>query len=174
MNSNTPNPKAVANLIKGTPAVLKMMLSELDDTLLSWRPAEGEWCIKEVIGHMIDMDTLAFADRIQIILDEDTPSMESLNVDEIEAKRQDDKRPLSELIESFTKERKQAVEYLNNLSAEHLHRTGTFPVNRHFKASDFLYEWPYHDQEHIKQICDIIQDFVWPNLSETMQKALRG
>ncbi|MEM7332894.1 MAG: DinB family protein [Chloroflexota bacterium] len=173
MFKESPNPTTVAKLIEKTPAVLKTMLTELDDSLLSWKPADGEWCIKEVIGHLIDMDTLAFADRIQIILDNDTPDMASLDVDEIEAKREDFKRPLAELLLEFEQARETAVAFLMQLPPDQLQRTGVFPVERYFKASDFLYEWPYHDHDHLKQISDIIQASVWGQLSETMQRALR-
>jgi hypothetical protein len=148
------------------------MLTDVDDALLSWRPAPSEWCIKEVIGHLLEMDTLAFADRIRLILAEDTPAIPGLNVDKIAADRQDDQRPLSELLSAFERERETAVSFLNNLPADQLARTGTFPTNRHFRAADFLYEWPYHDHDHLKQISSIIQTAVWPNLSETMQTAL--
>ena len=173
MKHPPPNPQAVAELIKFTPDVLTSMVAGLDDELLSWRPAQGEWCIKEVIGHLLEMDTKAFGDRIKLILAEDTPAIPGFNVDKIAADRHDDQRPINALLESFRVEREAAVAYLAQLPAEGLSRTGTFPTDRYFRASDFLYEWPYHDQEHIKQISDIIQASVWPNLSETMQKALR-
>lgn len=171
---SSPHPKVIAKRLQTTPAVLTAMLSGLDDDLLRWRPAPNEWCIKEVVGHLLEMDTLAFADRIRLILTEDVPEIPSLDVDQIAAEREDDKRPITELLTTFTQEREKAVEFLNQLSPEHLDRTGTFPVNRHFRASDFLYEWSYHDHEHIKQISDIMRASMWPHLSETMQKALKG
>ena len=171
MNQSAPNPKAVAKLLQTTPDVLTAMLSHLDDALLSWRPAPNEWCIKEVVGHLLEMDTLAFADRIRLILAEDMPEIPWIDINQIAADRQDDKRPLLELIAAFRDERETAVSYLKQLPSENLSRIGS-SNERHLRASDFLYEWPYHDYEHIKQISDIMQAFVWPQLSETMQNAL--
>lgn len=168
-----PSPQAIAEILRATPAVLRTMLAHLDDELLSWRPAPNEWCIKEVIGHLIEMDTLAFGDRIRIILAEDNPEMQSMNVNTIAAARHDDKRPIEELLVAFEQERETAVSYILQLPVDQLGRIGTFPVNRAFKASDFLYEWPYHDHDHIKQISSIVQEHVWPHLSPTMQAALR-
>ena len=172
MYDSAPNLKVVAQVLQTTPAVLATMLADLDDALLSWRPAPGEWCIKEVVGHLLEMDKLAFADRIRLILAEDEPTIPGVNVNKIAAERRDNERPLSELLAAFVRERETAVSFLNQLPADQLHRTGTFPTNRHFRASDFLYEWPYHDHDHIKQISDIIRAAFWPHLSETMQRAL--
>lgn len=172
MTPSIPNPKAVARLLQPMPEVLHTMLAALDDELLSWRPEPGEWCIKEVIGHLIEMDTLAFADRIRLILNEETPQIPGLDVDKIAAERRDDEQPFPHLLNEFRRERETAVTFLNQLPTDNLHRTGTFPTERHFRASDFLYEWPYHDHSHLKQISDIVQTAVWPNLSDTMQKAL--
>lgn len=174
MTEMDPNPRAVANLLRGTPATLTAMLHGLDDGLLSWRPAPGEWCIKEVIGHLLEMDTLAFADRIRLILTEDKPEIPGIDVNRIAAKRHDDQRPLTELMAAFAQERETAVAFLTQLSSDQLTRTGTLPVERHFRAADFVYEWPYHDHAHLRQICGIIQATVWPHMSETMQTALRG
>ncbi|MEM7112601.1 MAG: DinB family protein [Chloroflexota bacterium] len=173
MTAHFTTPQAVAALLATTPTVVTNLCAGLDDALLSWRPAPNEWCIKEVIGHLLAMDTLAFGDRIRLILSEDTPAMPGVDEKQIAIERRDNERPISELLADFARERETAVSYLQQLPTDQLHRTGTFPVDRHFRASDFLYEWPYHDYDHIKQISDIIQDAAWPHLSETMQKALR-
>lgn len=39
-------PRAVAALLQGIPAALVALLFGVDDTLLSWRSAPNEWCIK--------------------------------------------------------------------------------------------------------------------------------
>ena len=49
-------PNRVANLIAG-----------VDDAILSHKPSEDEWCVKEIIAHMFETD-LAFAERVRVIL----------------------------------------------------------------------------------------------------------
>lgn len=174
LNETAPTPQDVAKILRQTPDVLAAIVANLDDELLSWRPAEDEWCIKEVVGHLIEMDTLAFADRIRLILTEDHPEIPSVNVNKIAAERRDCQRAIGDLLAEFRAERKTAVTFLNTLPPTNLSRTGNFLKYGTFRASDFLYEWPYHDHDHLKQISTNIQTAVWPHLSSTMQHVLKS
>ena len=39
---------------------------------------------------------------------------------------------------------------------------------------DFVYEWPFHDHEHLQQILDILKQRYLPLMTETMRVALVG
>ncbi len=38
------------------------------------RPAEGEWCANEVLGHLVEADRRGFGGRLRSIVDEDRPA----------------------------------------------------------------------------------------------------
>ena len=69
-------PGEVARLLPATVAVLRAELTALPDRLLAWHPAPGEWCVQEVLGHLIEAERRGFAGRIRIILDADAPMLE--------------------------------------------------------------------------------------------------
>lgn len=42
--------------------------TEVAGLLATWHPAEGEWCVNEVLGHLIEAEARGFAGRIRQIL----------------------------------------------------------------------------------------------------------
>lgn len=159
-------------MLQGTPAALEAMLAHLDDELLCWRPQPADWCIKDVVGHLIVTDQLAFADRIRLIVEGDTPEIPGIPVNQIAAQRNDAARPIGELLQEFQMGRTAVLPYLAHLTPSQLAKTGTYPKYGTFHAYDFFYEWPYHDQSHLQQIGDILKTYLLPHMSQTMRQAL--
>jgi len=56
--------------------MIQAELSALPTPVLAWHPAPGEWCAKEVLGHLIETEKRGFAGRIRIILKSDSPQLE--------------------------------------------------------------------------------------------------
>lgn len=172
MNDSKPSPNDIAHLLQGTPAALTALLGHLDDALLSWRPQPADWCIKEVIGHLIVTDQLAFAERIHIIVTGDTPKIPAVHVNQLASERKDAMRPIGDLLAEFGAGRTAVITQLRHLSPHQLAKTGTYPNYGTFHAYDFLYEWPYHDHSHLQQIGNILKAHLLPHMSQTMQQAL--
>ena len=81
---------------------------------------------------------------------------------------------LDQLLAEFSTERAAATTFLRSLSAADLAKTATYPGTGVFAAGDFMYEWPFHDQDHLQQILDILKQGYLPHMSETMRTALVG
>ena len=62
-------PAEVATFLRTTPTVLRAIAAGLPDRVLNWHPAPGEWCIKEVLGHLIEAERHDFAGRIRLIVE---------------------------------------------------------------------------------------------------------
>ena len=58
----------IAATLTSTPEVLRALLTPIDREVLETRPAPGEWCALEVVGHLIVADGPAFRDRIGAIV----------------------------------------------------------------------------------------------------------
>ncbi len=56
----------IAALLKATPHTLRSELTPLDAAVMPWRPAPDRWCISEIIGHLVDTDTLALIPAFSI------------------------------------------------------------------------------------------------------------
>ena len=61
-------PPVVAALLHAASATIHAELSALPAPLHAFHPAPGEWCVKEVLGHLIESEQRGFAGRIRIIL----------------------------------------------------------------------------------------------------------
>ena len=63
----------VAGLLRAVAAQLAAELGALPEAVVRHHPAAGEWCAKEVLGHLIEVERRGFAGRIRTILAEDRP-----------------------------------------------------------------------------------------------------
>ncbi len=163
----------IAATISSTPKVLRSLLAPFDDESLCLRPEPREWSVREVIGHLIATDTGAFADRIAAIL---TGVPEIAGFDPwaaIDARDFTD-GSLDDLLDEFESGRVRAVEFVRSLSEVDLTRNASHGDRGTFTAADFVHEWPYHDQEHLRQILANLQLRYLPHLTDTMRSALLG
>src|ERR1700730_14675305 len=49
-------PEEVAGLLRSSATAIETELEAMPRELASWRPAEGEWCALEVVGHLIEAE----------------------------------------------------------------------------------------------------------------------
>ena len=159
----------VAALLQGTPQMLRLLLTPLPKGVLIWRPQKGEWCINEVLGHLIEADRRGFDGRIRTMLAEERPQLTAWNVDQIAILRRDHKRDTFALLDELTKVRKQSAEMVLKLEPTQFNRSGIHPEVGQLCVSDVLYEWVHHDQNHIKQILANLQDYIWPALGNAQR-----
>ena len=130
----------IADALEGMPDLCAAQLSAFDDDLLSWRPDEGEWCIKEIIGHLIETDRIAFRGRIEQLLSEEEPVLGGMDVNAVAAARRDDARPLAELLDALREEREHAGSLVRGLGPSDLSRSGPYPRLGQLSVADLVYE----------------------------------
>lgn len=164
----------VASILRATPQTLRALLRDVDRAVLVWRPAPGEWCINEVVGHLIEADRRAFMIRIKGMLEAEHYQIHAVNADEIAAQRLDHERDVFELIDELERQREACAELIMALSPKDLERSGEYPPHGEFRVADFVYEWAYHDCDHLQQILSNFKARVWPHLGSIMQCALSG
>ena len=166
------NLEQISTILLATPQTLTATIQGLDTAVLRHHPAPNEWCINEVIGHLIEMDKLAFADNIKMILEEDRPPYKGNDVNKIAAARQDCAKDTQTLIDELTQLRQQYAPWVATLPREQLNRALVHKKFDNLTAWDFVVEWPYHDYDHLKQIANNIKSAIWPNFTANMQRAL--
>ena len=76
-------PAVVASLLRGAAAAFAAEVHALPEEVRRWHPADGEWCVKDVLGHIIEAERRGFAGRIRIILANARPKLESWDPAEI-------------------------------------------------------------------------------------------
>src|SRR5215467_14611123 len=73
----TLTPRETAELLRGALATLQAESRALPAPVLTWHPADGEWCANEVLGHLIEAERRGFAGRIRILLESDNPQLDA-------------------------------------------------------------------------------------------------
>jgi len=157
-------PAEVARLLESAAMAIRAELTGLPDDVLSWHPAPGEWCAKEVLGHIIESERRGFAGRIRIILASDEPSLESWSQVEVAQIRRDCERPATVLIAEFDALRRDSVTLVAGLRPADLQRGGRHPKVGHLRVGDLLYEWVHHDRNHLRQMLANTQAAAWPHM----------
>src|SRR5437870_366338 len=116
------DPAAVAPFLRATIATLTAEVDALAPHALAWHPAPGEWCVKEVLGHLIETERRGFAGRIRIILAGQEPRLESWDQNGVAAARRDCERDGRELLGELATMRQDSVRLVEGLNAADLPR----------------------------------------------------
>ena len=61
------SPHEMIEILESIPKQVSDAISGIDDKVLSKKPSEEEWCIKEIVGHIIETDKL-FVKRVETVL----------------------------------------------------------------------------------------------------------
>ncbi|HEY3067191.1 MAG TPA: DinB family protein [Methylomirabilota bacterium] len=162
-------PPLVAELLRSAGAALRAEVDALPEPVRVFHPAPGEWCVKEVIGHLIEAEQRGFAGRIRIILGADTPPLESWDPPEVARARRDCARDAHDLIGELTRIREESAKLVGSLKAADLTRGGAHPKVGHLRVADLLQEWIHHDRNHIKQLLANVQAYVWPHMGNAQR-----
>jgi hypothetical protein len=164
-------PAEVAVLLPTTVALLRAELAALPDRVVAWHPAPGEWCVKDVIGHLIEAERRGFAGRIRIILGADTPALERWDPPAVARARGDCAKPAGALLEELADLRQASVALVNGLREADLDRGGRHPTVGLLRVGDLLQEWVHHDRNHVRQALANVQAYVWPAMGNAQKFA---
>jgi hypothetical protein len=159
-----PNLPQIAALIRATPETIRSEVKALGLEAARWHPAPDEWCANEVIGHLIEADRHGFHGRIETILKEAQPELQTWDITGIATKRRDCERDPFDLLDELAAMREKSAGLVTGLWSDQLTRSGIHPLVGELRVIDLIHEWIHHDQNHIKQISNNIQAYVWPNM----------
>lgn len=162
-------PQQVAAMLEATSNLLQAEFESLPPEVLSWHPAPSEWCILQVLGHLIETEKAGFANRIPMMLEQTNPHFVSLDQDAEAIERKDCERDPIELLNEFVLIRIESCKLVASLKEGDLRRGGWHPDADYLRITDFLHEWVYHDQDHIRQMMANVQAYVWDYLGATQE-----
>jgi DinB superfamily len=162
-------PAAVGPFLRATLATLTAEIDALSAEALAWHPAPGEWCVKEVLGHLIETERRGFAGRIRIILAGQEPRLEGWDQNGVAAARRDCERDARELLGELATMRQDSVRLVEELKAADLARGGGHPTVGRLTVADLLNEWIHHDRNHVRQVLANVQAYVWPHMGNAQK-----
>ena len=161
------NPSDVARLLEAAGAEIEAEVRAMPAELATWHPAEGEWCVNEVLGHIVEAERRGFAGRIRQILASDEPKLIEWDPPQVARDRHDCERPVADVLAEFLGVRAASVALARGLKAPDLTRGGEHPRVGHLIVNDLIHEWIHHDRNHFRQLLANIQAAVWPNMGNS-------
>jgi hypothetical protein len=163
------SPAAAAAMLRGAATAVAAEVRVLPSDIARWHPAPGEWCVRDVIGHLIEAERRGFAGRIRIILDTPTPALEGWDPAEVARSRHDCDRETESLLGEFLAMRETGAAMVAALTPDGLARVGRHPKVGDLSVRDVLQEWIYHDRNHLKQILTNVQGWAWPHMGNAQK-----
>jgi hypothetical protein len=124
--------------------------SGLNEEGLRWRPAEREWCLKELAGHLRDAEQL-YQSQIEAIAHHSQGRLPHEPVDVLPSERDYRGESLRSLLYEFEAAREETVWLLFSMDEEDWHRTGEHPYRGEISIFDIARELHEHDLEHLVQ-----------------------
>jgi len=143
--------------------------SRLPHRLLTFRPAPSEWCILEVLGHLIEAEQRGFAGRIRLIVAQDGRALERWDPEQVAREREDWHRDPAVLLGEFVRIREVSLQLVERLRETDLAKRGEHPTVGTITVNDILHEWIHHDRNHIAQMLANVQAFAWPHMGNTQK-----
>jgi hypothetical protein len=163
------SPREVANTLRAALLAVRVECTGLSATVLRWHPAPGEWCVLEVIGHLIEAEERGFAGRVRTLLAETDPEFRTWDQNAVARERRDCEKDLAALLGEWTRLREAGVAVVEGLRHEDLPRAGRHPTVGRLSIADLLAEWVHHDRNHQRQILANVQAYVWPHMGNAQR-----
>jgi len=153
--------EAALAVVGRTPLILRGLLDGLEPPLVGSR-SEPNWGPRQVLEHLLDVEGIAFADRIARIVHEERPFIRS--IDPSGRLRDGDygRRSLDGLIDELIRRRVEDVAWLRSLNPAQLDREGEHDRAGTFTARQLVHYWACHDLLHLRQLARGLQEALTP------------
>lgn len=123
----TLGPHAIMAFLEQTEDALRTLVAGLDDDLLSRRLNDARPSLKELIGHLADMDAV-FRQRAWLLLETNQPTFPPAHPPTIESAAVYRDQPVDALLDAYHTTRTQTLNLLRGLTSAAWHREGRHEV----------------------------------------------
>lgn len=131
--------------------LFEQIVAQYPEPAISHRPGEHNWSIKEILGHLADIQELVVA-RVDKMLAEENPAIE-LYDEERENRERDHRDDDMGLAKSnFVSTREKLVAALKRAGEAAWKRTGRHPMNPDFTVEFVVNDMLDHEQHHFEQV----------------------
>lgn len=146
-----PIPELRAALAR-TPDLVAQVAAGLDERTLRERPTPGEWSIKEVLAHLMELDGRLFLPRLRRLALEDTPRFEAFDPKAWEAERDRREGRFEDDLAAFRRARAELLAFLATVSPEAAERPGWSSHFGPLTLGQYATHTTDHDLEHLAQM----------------------
>ena len=146
-------PEAVAQLLQSAGAMIRAELSVLPDSVLTFHPAPGEWCVKEVLGHLIDS---ALNNYHRVIRAQGEAELRFPDYDQrhwVDAGAYEE-RAWEDLVQLWAQLNRQLAHAIARVAHAALGRLCHIGAGAPVTLEDVVRDYPRHLRHHLRQILD--------------------
>ena len=145
-------PSAILATLRATPAALDHLCRDLPAACWSFHPAEGEWCLNEIVCHLRDVESQVNLPRLHKVLLEVNPFMPGMDTDAWAAERNYHDQDGPQALHSFTAARLEILDTLESLPVEAWQRVARHAIFGPTSLIELVGFTAGHDRMHLQQI----------------------
>jgi uncharacterized damage-inducible protein DinB len=123
----------------------------LSEEVLQFRPAEGEWSIKEVCGHLLDNDQV-WHQRLQMTATQENPLLPSFDQEALVRERNYDQQDIRTILDALSEVRTRTTDLLADLVQWKWARPAYHWERGRMSIRQMVELEIGHDRGHLKQI----------------------
>ncbi|TMB93796.1 MAG: DinB family protein [Chloroflexi bacterium] len=155
----------IARLLESTCALIEAEMNALGDDGCRFHFMDGEWCVNEVVGHLIEAEKRGFAGRIRDFL-AGRPT-QAWDQERIARERKDCERVSQSVWMEFMGLRHDSIALVRSLKPADMEKGGMHPKVGMLRVSDLVQEWVHHDRNHTRQLLAIQQERAYPHMGNS-------
>lgn len=151
---NEPGSGGHLDLVEAVKALQRETAEEvegLSEEVLQFRPAEGEWSIKEVCGHLLDNDQV-WHQRLQMTATQESPFLASFDQEALVHERNYQEQDIRTILDRLSEVRARTTELLADLAQWNWARPAYHWERGRMSIRQMVELEIAHDQEHLEQI----------------------
>ena len=138
----------------GFPSVLRAELTGVPEDVLSRRPQDGAWSIKDILAHLCDDARIAH-ERLWKIINLEEPRLEPYDQEQLARDRDAQSQSVNALLDEFAAQRTATVEMLTELVHWNWARAGRHPEFGRMSIRQKVDRKIVHDETHLRQIREL-------------------
>jgi hypothetical protein len=125
----------------------------LPEEVWSFKPAPEKWSIKEIVGHLADVDAKMYGPRLRRMVAENNPFLPSLDQNEFVIQGRHQEKAPQDLLAEFRQAREANLAFLRQTEDKDWQRTGQHEEYGRMVFSDIIRERLVpHDRKHLEQM----------------------
>ncbi len=127
---------------------LYTQFSNLQERDLRWRPGPGEWCLKDIAGHLRDCEQL-YRRQLDLISRETDPPLPHESTEVLPQENNYREQSLRRLLGEYEEAREDTFWLLRMLDEDDWQRAGIHPYRGRVTVTDIAREMHEHDLEFL-------------------------
>jgi rubrerythrin len=155
----TLGPHAIMSFLEHGEANLRTLLTDLDDGLLAMRLEPDRPSLKELAGHLADLDAV-FRERAWLLLETDRPELPPAHPPKLDSAAVYRERPIATVLDAYRDSRKQTLNLLRGLTNAAWHRPGHHEL---YGGINLIHQGNWvvsHERTHLVEMAQLRHDLL--------------